>query len=77
ADGRLLPGVTRAAMLRIARENGLPVRETPLRARRLPDASEVFVTNSVQGVVPVRSLAGTSPSAPGRPGKPGRPGRPG
>jgi len=61
AGGRLLPGVTRAAVLRIAREEGLAVSETPLRTRRLLDASEVFVTNSVQGVMPVRSLAGATP----------------
>jgi para-aminobenzoate synthetase / 4-amino-4-deoxychorismate lyase len=61
AGGRLLLGVTRAAVLRIAREEGLAVRETPLRIRRLLDASEVFVTNSVQGVVPVRSLADANP----------------
>jgi para-aminobenzoate synthetase / 4-amino-4-deoxychorismate lyase len=69
AGGRLLPGVTRAAVLRIAREEGLAVRETPLRIRWLLDASEVFVTNSVQGVMPVRSLAGANPggAAPARP----------
>ena len=64
AGGRLLPGVTRAAVLRIAREEGLAVRETPLRIRRLLDASEVFVTNSVQGVMAVRSLAGATPAGP-------------
>jgi para-aminobenzoate synthetase / 4-amino-4-deoxychorismate lyase len=60
ADGRLLPGVTRAAVLRLAGCDGLPTRETPVSGLRLLEASEVFVTNSVQGVVPVRSLAGTS-----------------
>jgi len=65
ADGRLLPGVARAAVLRIAREDGLTVRETPLSRRQLLAASEVFVTNSVQGVVPVRSLARTTPAGTG------------
>ncbi len=60
ADGRLLPGVTRAAVLRIARGEGIPTREVPVPGCRLLDASEVFITNSVQGVVPVRSLSGTS-----------------
>ena len=58
ADGRLLPGVTRAAVLRLARRDGLGTAEVPVPWERLLDASEVFVTNSVQGVVPVRSLAG-------------------
>ncbi len=60
ADGRLLPGVTRAAVLRLAECDGIPVRETPVSGPRLLKASEVFVTNSVQGVVAVRSLAGST-----------------
>ncbi len=60
ADGRPLPGVTRAAVLRLARGDGIPAAEKPVSSRRLLDASEVFVTNSVQGIVPVRSIAGTT-----------------
>ena len=60
ADGRLLPGITRAAVLRLAGGEGIPARETLISGPRLLNASEVFVTNSVQGVVPVRSLAGTN-----------------
>ena len=58
ADGRLLPGVTRAAVLRLARRDGIVTAEKPVTWERLLDASEVFVTNSVQGVVGVRFLAG-------------------
>ena len=58
ADGRLLPGVTRAAVLRLARRDGISTAEKPVTWERLLDASEVFVTNSVQGVVGVRFLAG-------------------
>jgi para-aminobenzoate synthetase/4-amino-4-deoxychorismate lyase len=57
ADGRLLPGITRAAVLRLAGKEGIPVAETPVSVRLLLRASEVFVTNSVHGVMPVRSLA--------------------
>jgi para-aminobenzoate synthetase / 4-amino-4-deoxychorismate lyase len=60
AAGRLLPGITRAAVLRLAGCAGIAIWETPITRRRLLAASEVFVTNSVQGVVPVRSLAGTA-----------------
>ena len=63
ADGRLLPGVTRAAVLRLARGDGLTVREMAFSEQRLRDASEVFVTNSVQGIVPVRFLAGAAGAA--------------
>ena len=59
ADGRLLPGITRAAVLRLAGRDGITTKEMPISRRRLLGASEVFVTNSVQGVVPVRSLAGS------------------
>ena len=60
ADGRLLPGVTRAAVLRLAGREGVSARETPVTMRELLGASEVFVTNSVQGIVPVRSVTGAA-----------------
>jgi para-aminobenzoate synthetase/4-amino-4-deoxychorismate lyase len=59
ADGRLLPGVTRAAVLRLAAAEGIGVKETPLARADLATATEVFVTNAVQGIVGVRSVAGT------------------
>ena len=62
ADGRLLPGVTRDAVLRVAGIEGLGVSVTPVSRARLQAASEVFVTNAVHGVRPVRSMAG-SPAA--------------
>jgi para-aminobenzoate synthetase/4-amino-4-deoxychorismate lyase len=66
ADGRLLPGVTRAAILRLAAAAGLPTCVGPLRSGDLEHATEIFVTNSVRGVLPVRSVAGTAlPAAPG------------
>jgi len=62
ADGRLLPGVAREAVLRAAGLAGLGVSVTPISKARLQAASEVFVTNAVHGVRPVRSVAG-SPAA--------------
>jgi para-aminobenzoate synthetase/4-amino-4-deoxychorismate lyase len=59
ADGRLLPGITRAAILRLAEQDGITTKEEPLSQQRLLDAGEVFVTNSVQGILPAHSLAGT------------------
>jgi para-aminobenzoate synthetase / 4-amino-4-deoxychorismate lyase len=56
ADGRILPGITRAAVLELAARDGLPVLEEPITAPRLLEATEVFVTNSVAGLVPARSL---------------------
>jgi len=55
-DGRVLPGITRAVVLRLAAGAGIPVRETALTLEAVLDAAEeVFVTNSVVGVVRVRS----------------------
>jgi para-aminobenzoate synthetase / 4-amino-4-deoxychorismate lyase len=70
ADGRLLPGITRAAVLRLAAHEGIPAKEEPFSIRRLLRASEVFTTNSVHGIMPVRALAGTrqagiGPAGPG------------
>jgi len=62
ADGRLLPGVARDAVLRAADLTGLGVSLTPISRARLQAASEVFVTNAVHGVRPVRSVA-DSPAA--------------
>ena len=82
ADGRLLPGVTRDAVLRAAGVAGLGVSVTPVTMRRLQAATEVFVTNSVSGVRPVRSVTGQhraawpaarSPRAWRRPSPGGRP----
>jgi aminodeoxychorismate synthase component I len=58
ADGRLLPGITRNAVLRAASNEGTAVSVTSLTIPRLLAASEVFVTNAVFGIRSVRSLAG-------------------
>jgi para-aminobenzoate synthetase / 4-amino-4-deoxychorismate lyase len=67
ADGRILPGVTRAAVLELAARNGLPVLEEPITAPGLVEATEVFVTNSVAGLVPARSLDQPAASWPAGP----------
>lgn len=58
ADGAILPGVTRARAIALAREAGVEVREEPLRRDALLAARELFVTGSVRGVELVRSLDG-------------------
>lgn len=58
ADGRILPGMARAAVAAIARDEGLAVREGPLRRENLLEADEVFLTNSVRGVEPAVELDG-------------------
>ena len=56
ADGRLLPGTTRAAVLRAARCRGIRIGQKPLTLDELTEASEVFVTNAVAGVIPVTAI---------------------
>lgn len=58
-DGRILPGVTRAAAIAVARAAGLEVRERRLGREELLDADEVFLTNALRGVESARSLDGT------------------
>jgi para-aminobenzoate synthetase / 4-amino-4-deoxychorismate lyase len=61
ADGRLLPGTTRAAIIRAARESGVKVGFKPLTLDQLQAASEVFVTNAVAGVLPVTAVVPATP----------------
>ncbi len=57
-DGRLLPGTARAGAIAAAREAGIPVLERTLRRGDLLAADEVFLTGSVRGIEPARSLDG-------------------
>jgi branched-subunit amino acid aminotransferase/4-amino-4-deoxychorismate lyase len=63
----ILPGVTRAIVLRLARRAGLPVREEALPVARLCGAAEAFLTASTIEVMPVVRLDGR-PVGSGRPG---------
>jgi para-aminobenzoate synthetase/4-amino-4-deoxychorismate lyase len=58
ADGRILPGTTRGAILHAARRDGITCAVTPVPMDLLLAASEVFISNAVHGVLPVRSVAG-------------------
>jgi para-aminobenzoate synthetase / 4-amino-4-deoxychorismate lyase len=58
ADGRILPGIARDRVLRIAAAAGLEVREEPIAFGRLADATEMFVTGAVRGIEPVRRCDG-------------------
>jgi para-aminobenzoate synthetase / 4-amino-4-deoxychorismate lyase len=57
-DGRILPGTARAAAIAAARQEGIEVREERLTRADLLAADEVFLTGSVRGVEPARSLDG-------------------
>jgi para-aminobenzoate synthetase/4-amino-4-deoxychorismate lyase len=59
-DGRLLPGITRAQAIAVARDLGIEVREEPVGADDLADADEAFLTGGVRGVERVRRCVGVS-----------------
>lgn len=65
ANGMILPGLARAAVLDLARTQGLAVREAPLAPAELEHAREAFMTGSVRGIEPVRALDATRLAAPG------------
>ncbi len=66
ADGRVLPGVTRSALLRAAADAGLTAVETDLPLARLVAADALLVTSALAGAVSARldghraASAGTS-----------------
>ncbi len=65
ADGRILPGVTRARAIETAGSLGIEVREEHLDVQRLLAAGEAFLTGSVRGIEPVRSLGEAELAPPG------------
>jgi 4-amino-4-deoxychorismate lyase len=52
----ILPGITRAFILQLANQLGLPFEEGYYKWDRLKEADEIFVTNSIQEAVPVTCL---------------------
>jgi para-aminobenzoate synthetase / 4-amino-4-deoxychorismate lyase len=57
-DGRILPGTARAATLALAAELAIPASESPLTLLDLHIADEVFLTSSLRGIRPARTLDG-------------------
>lgn len=58
ADAGILEGITRNAILELAREAGIPTQETTLIRHDLYVADEMFLTGTAAEVVPVVSLDG-------------------
>lgn len=64
-EAGVLPGVTRARVVALARAAGVEVREECLATERMLLARELFATGSVRGVEPIRSLDGVAVGGPG------------
>jgi len=54
----ILPGITRAVVLDLCREHGIPCRETPIFATEITRADEVFLTSTPYDVAHVKSVEG-------------------
>jgi branched-chain amino acid aminotransferase len=53
-----IPGITRANMIRLCRDNGIPVFEKPFSLYDVYGADEAFVTGTFAGLTPVREIDG-------------------
>jgi branched-chain amino acid aminotransferase len=51
-----LPGTARAALLRAAKAQGLEIKEVNAPPQRLYEADAAFMTNAVEGVVPITKI---------------------
>jgi branched-chain amino acid aminotransferase len=64
----VLPGITRAAVLELAKSNGIDVRLMAINVTTLLEADEVFLTNSIMRIMPVcrieRSAVGNEKPGP-------------
>ena len=60
-----LPGITRAVVLELLAERGVPVLERPIPALELATADEVFLTSSLRGIAPIAAIDGRTLGAPG------------
>ena len=67
-ESGILPGITREAVLEIARDLNIKTVERQVELRELSRAEEAFVTNSIIEVMPLTWLNG-EPIGTGKPGK--------
>lgn len=67
ASNYILPSISRAVVLRLCRDAGLPHRETPVFVEELPQATELFMAGTTLEVMPVVQVDGR-PVGAGTPG---------
>ncbi len=56
ADGTILLGITRDSIIRLARDQGIEVREERIARERLYTADELFFTGTAAELTPIRSV---------------------
>src|SRR3972149_1775911 len=55
-NSAILRGVTRDAVIRLARDKGLRVKETRISVKDLETCDEAFVTNSIMEITPLKKV---------------------
>jgi len=63
----ILPGIMRKNVIRCARTNNIPIKETNVRVPDILNSEEAFLTNSILDIVPVTRVDST-PIGKGKPG---------
>jgi branched-chain amino acid aminotransferase len=66
-EAKVLLGITRRSVLEVAKHDGMPVQESPVRPEELTGAAEAFITGTTAGVWPAESVDGQAMKA-GAPG---------
>jgi len=66
-DAAILPGITRASVLEIARDLGYVIEVRPMRPEEIFESEEVFFTGTAAEVTPVKEVDGKAISG-GQPG---------
>jgi len=59
-EEKVLHGVTRSSIIEIAKAEGIPLLEVPVRPEELTEAGEAFLTATSAGVWPIESVDGRS-----------------
>ncbi len=65
-EGPILRGIMRERILELASSVGLKIEQVQLSPRDLIKSEEIFLTNSVRGIVPVGQIGQRQREAPGR-----------
>jgi branched-chain amino acid aminotransferase len=56
----VLEGITRQTVLDLAKEHGIPAKQTMFNTEVAEKAAEIFITNTAGGVMPVTTINGKS-----------------
>ena len=55
-DFNILAGIIRGKVLKICRDNNIEAKEEKLKPKDLNEADEIFITNSLIGILPVKKI---------------------